>query len=335
MKAAVYADIHKVEFRDLPINREMGKGDVKVRMSYCAICATDLHITEGLFGFSPGFVLGHEGSGTIVEVGELSSEKGFKVGDRITICPPRFCGKCYYCKSGQEQFCIPSLAEFSNLMTEYVVVNEQQCYRLPDSVGFKEAALCEPLSACLHGIDIAQIKMGNRVMISGAGGIGLIMLQCAKLQGATKITIVEPVELKRKLALELGADHAIDPKTQDISKEAMEITDNLGFDVVIECSGVPAAAPPCLKVVAKCGRIVYFAVFPEKYELPVNLCEMFFKEATINAVYGYPYMFSRAVATLEKVNLGPVIGAIYPITEVVEAFHAAKKGTVPKILIEL
>ena len=339
MKAIVFARENEVAVVEKTC-REVEPEDVKVKMAFCAICATDVHIvTEGLYGIPAdgSWILGHESSGTIVEVGEKAAEQGLKVGDRVTMNPIVSCGDCYYCHNGQEHYCENSWKwSFKNngCMTEYVVFHKSQVYPIPDTVSLEEAALAEPLSVCMRAMDLAQIKIGNRVIVSGAGGIGLILLQLAKLQGGTKLTVIEPVEEKRKLALKLGAEYVIDPKTQDITAEAMRITENRGYDCVIEASGVPVAAPPCLQIVAKCGKIVYFAVFPKDYELPVNLQKLYDQEASILTVFAYPYLYPRGVAALKAIDLKSIIGATFDLTDAVAAFEAHKKSIYPKILIK-
>ena len=335
MKAAVYADRNKVEVRDIPL-KEMGADEAKVKIAFSAICATDIHIvTEGLYGLPFGWPLGHEASGTIVEVGEKTAIHGLKIGDRVAINPIRLCGSCYYCRNGQEQYCL-RIHEGMGSATfgEFGVFHESQLFKIPESVSLEEAALTEPVTVSIRAMDLAQMGIGNRVLLSGAGGIGLILLQMIKLQGGTSLTVVEPVESKRKLALKLGADYVLDPKTQDVVAEGMKITNNLGYDFIFEASGVPAAAPPCLKMVAKCGRIIYFAVYPQQYELPVNLYKLYEQEAGILTVMASPYLFPRGVATLTKLDLKSVIGAVYPLDQVVKAFEAHKKSEHPKILIK-
>ncbi len=335
MKAVVYAEKDKVEVRDLPL-REMGPDEATVQIAYAAICATDIHIVrEGLYGLPFGWPLGHEASGVIVEIGENAASHGFKIGDRVAMNPIRFCGACYYCRNGQEQYCTrfhdyPVNGTFA----EYGIYHESQLFKIPDSVSLKSASMTEPLTACIRAMDLAQMKIGNRALISGAGGIGLILLQLVKLQGGTKITVVEPVETKRELANKLGADHVIDPKSRDVVSEAMKITDNLGYDYIFEASGAPAAAPSCLRMVAKCGRIIYFAVFPHDYELPVNLQKLYDQEAGILTVMASPYLFPRGVATLAKLDLESIIGAIYPLEEAPAAFETHKESFHPKILFK-
>lgn len=337
MKAAVYADKNKVEIRDVPIGA-VGVDQVKIKVEFCAMCATDVHVvTQGLYGLPYGMILGHEASGIVVEIGQDVLDSGLKIGDRVAACPLKFCGKCKYCKKGLVMHCEKGFDIASQpfaCMAEYRIYSPEQLFKIPDNVSFEEAALIEPLTCAVRAMDLAQICLGNTVAISGAGGIGLLLLQLIKLQGGTRITVIEPVEAKRKLALELGADFAIDPLNEDIIEESMKITDDLGFDFVFEASGAPKAAPPCLKIVGKFGCVVYFAVYPMDYEIPINLYDLYGKEARIQTVFTSPYIFPRSVELASKVNLKKIIGAIYSLDNIVEAFDAFHQSKHPKILIK-
>ena len=169
---------------------------------------------------------------------------------------------------------------------------------------------------------------------SGPGVSGLIILQLAKLQGGTKLTISEPVEAKRKLALQLGADYVIDPKNQDIVAEAMKITGNRGFDRVIEASGEAVAIDPCIDIVAKCGKIVLFGIYPSHYKLTVDIDKLYFKEAGIQTVFGQSHLFPRAVNILPKLDLKSILGPVYPLERWKEAMDAHNTMQYAKVLIK-
>lgn len=336
MKAAVYSKQNVVELRDVSVG-EVEPNELKVKIEYCALCATDLHVvTQGLYGMPFGTVLGHEASGTIVEMGAATKGLGLNIGDRVACTTVNFCGACSYCKKGLIMHC-SNRTRFNSrrfgCLAEYRIFNPQQVFKIPTSLSFEEAALIEPMSCAARAMDLAHMKIGNTVALSGAGGIGLILLQMIKLQGGTRITVIEPVESKRRLALELGADFVIDPLNQDIVEESMKITDNLGYDFVFEASGATVAAPPCLKIVGKLGCVVYFAVYPMDYELPVNLYDLYKNEARIQTVYTSQYVFPRCLDLTSKLDLKKIVGATYKLESVVEAFDVFRESRYPKILI--
>ncbi len=198
----------------------------------------------------------------------------------------------------------------------------------------KSACLVEPANCTVRAMDLAMIKHGSTVAVSGVGGIGSIMLNMLILSGAAKITAIDPVESKRKLALDMGAQYAINPFEEDIEKRAMEITDGNGFDYVFEVSGSPKAAEPALKIIAKCGTVVYFAVYPPEYELPLNLCELYMKEGKIQTVFTSHFIMPRTIQLLPRLQTDKIIGKVMPLSEGAESFNIFQKSIYPKILLD-
>ena len=171
-------------------------------------------------------------------------------------------------------------------------------------------------------------------MVLGAGTCGLIILQLVKLQGGTKLTVVEPVEAKRKLALKLGADFVIDPKNQDVVEEAMKLTDNRGFDRVIEASGHSEMIPPCIDMLARCGKIVLFGIYPDHPKLNIDVDKLWFKEAGIQGVFGQSHMFPRAVNMLPKLDLSYSREPVYPLENFQDAFEAHGTNKYVRVLVK-
>ena len=318
---------------DLP-EQEIGDEDVKIKVAYCSICGSDPHLVEGAFGWDPPFGLGHELSGTIVELGSKAVKKGLKIGDRVAGNFIKFCGTCYYCLNGQEQFC-ENLHDYNRPgMAETVVWHESQVWKVPDHVPLKEACLLEPVSIAVRTLDKANMKVGQRVAISGGGPIGLLTLQLFRKFGATSLTLIEPIEERRHLALEFGAEHIIDPTTENVEETAEKITEGRGFDIVIEASGSPKAANTASDIAARGGTVLYIAMFPKSYEMPLNLYEKcYFQELTISGIFVAPYAFPRALQMLSHLDLKPFTQKIFPLEQGVEAFEAHLSGKYSKILI--
>lgn len=335
MKAAVWKKKKVLEVEDVP-EQAVGPEDVKIKVEYTSICGSDPHIVDGKLPVSyPPRIMGHEVSGTIVELGEQANTKGLKVGDRVTGNPVRYCGVCDYCRNGLEHYCL-KLAEYfpPGTMAESVVWHEQQVFKLPDSISFEEGCLTEPVSVCLRGIDLADIREGSTVAILGLGGIGQILLQLALLSGASQVLVADPVESKRNIALEMGADLAFDPLVEDMWATTMKVTNNRGFDTVIEASGNTDSAKSAIDMVGKAGTMVYFAVYPMNFELPIKPFDLYARELTVRGVFMSPYLFPRTIALLPKLKLKPLVSKIYPLDEVVEAFEEQKRGQNIKILIK-
>lgn len=320
---------------DFP-EQTLGEHDVKVRIAYCAICGSDPHIIGGAIGTSvlpKG--LGHEVSGVVEAVGEKAAIKGLKVGDRVACNFLHFDNTCYYCQNGQQQFCEHAKSYSHPGMAEYVVWHEDMMYKLPDSVDLKKGCLLEPVSVAVRMVDKMHMKVGQRVAICGGGPIGLLVLQLVKRFGATELTMIEPIAERRELAKRFGAKHTIDPAKQNVVEEGNKITNGYGFDVVLDASGFPGALEALLDIAAKGGTVIYGAMYPTQYALPLNLNDYLYnKELTLTGSYISPYAFPRALQLLEELDLEPFTEAVFPIDRGAEAFAAQAKGFYPKILIE-
>jgi len=323
----------KIEVWDVPQD-PLGPEDVRIKVAYCAICGSDPHLVEGIFGWPVPYGMGHEVSGVITEVGEKATKKGLKVGDRVAGNFLKFCGTCYYCQNGQQQFC--EHADESNHpgFSEDLVWHESQVYKLPDSVSLKKGCLLEPVSIAVRAMDKAELKFGQRVLVSGGGPIGLLITQCLKKSGATELTLSEPIAERRELALRFGAKHVIDPTKENIRDAAARITEGRGFDVVFDCTGSTRAVYDLPYVTAKGGKLIYSAMYPNDFEMPLNLYKFcYYNELTITGMYVAPYAFPRAAQMLPDLDLDPLTTTVFELEDAVAAFDAQVSGKYPKILI--
>ena len=209
MRAAVYTALETIEFQERPIPKA-GPGEVVIKIKYCGICGTDVEIYfEGIL--PPGIVLGHENVGTVAEVGE--GVEGWEVGDRVIAGPPGPCGQCYYCLHGKPAICENGFEQTNGLrrdggMAEYMLVKDPKYMltRIPDHVPFEDAVLMDCIAVAYHGIMESAFRMGDNVVVSGAGPIGLCLIQLLKIGGAGHITVLQPSPIKREMALKFGAD---------------------------------------------------------------------------------------------------------------------------------
>ena len=183
-------------------------------------------------------------------------------------------------------------------------------------------------------MDKVRMKFGQRVAICGGGPIGLLALQAIKKSGASELTLIEPIAERRELALGYGAKHVIDPITDDVVSRCLELTGGLGYDVVIDCSGSPKAAYPLPQVTAKGGRLIYAAMYPNDWEMPLNLYKYcYFNEIEITGLYVAPYAFPRALQMLEEFDLDAFTSKVFDIDDAEAAFATQVTGKYPKILI--
>lgn len=317
---------------------ELGEEDVRIKVAYCAICGSDPHCVAGCFGQPKGSTepipLGHEVSGIIVELGQKATRNGLKVGDRVAGNFLHFCGTCYYCRNGQQQFC-ENAGEYNRPgYAPELIWHEDQVYKLPDEVSLKKGCLLEPMSIIVRMLDKAQMKAGMRVCVCGGGPIGLMAVQAFRYFGATSLTLIEPIADRRDIAAEMGAEHVVDPAAENVVDAANRITGGKGYDVVLDCSGSVRAVEPLLDITAKCGMLIYGAQYPDEYNLPFNIQKYcYFREITVTGVMVAPYAYPRALALLPKMNFDRLTEKVFELDDAVEAFAAQLTGKYPKILI--
>ena len=346
MKAAVLRGVNDLGVQDMP-EPQIAPDQIKVKIAYCGICGSDVHMVEGKMGFgnrpdwmigkaAPGFrstfprIMGHEASGTIAEIGK--DVKGdFKVGQRVAMDFKAYCGSCWYCNNMMQGSCL-NRKSTSGSMAEYAVYPEGAVYHLPQDIGLDVGALLEPLSIAVHTLDIAQMRSGDAVIITGAGPIGLLIMQMAMKSGASRILVSEPVAEKRKLAKELGADVVVDPLKDDLLEASNRLTDYRGFAVCFEASGRPEVARQLLYLAETAGTVVWAAVYPQEAEVGVSPSFMYSRELKIHSVRVSPYAFPRSLQMLPKLNLKPLI-SIRDLDDAPQAFADQKAGKGVKILL--
>lgn len=333
-----YLDTNVV-LRNIEDRRIVHPSDVKVKIAYSGVCGSDIHLLRGdlkddprVKALSPtGLDIGHEASGYILELGEAAHQKGLKVGDKVALYFNRYCGNCYYCRSGQEHFCT-NIRMIDNFMSDCVVVDEQMVYKLDDDMEMHRAALAEPVSVCLHGIDLCGMRAGCSVAICGGGGIGNIMMQLSRLSGAAKTVVFEPVAAKRELALRCGADAALDPFDPGFYDQINELTLGRGFDFAIECSGTIPGIDSCCRSVGRGGTVELMATYRQDTTLAcIRTAETFRKELRLIAgVYQSPYMLHRAIELTKKMDISFL--TIFEPEQVEEAFRTQMDGSTVKAM---
>ena len=303
MKSAVFYGKHDLRVEEHPMP-EVGPHDVLIQVEACGVCGTDVHIYEGDKGaaeVTPPTILGHEFSGVIREVG--SEVKKYKAGDRVCIDPNCYCGACDPCRNGVAHFCENMMGYGTTVnggFAEYCAVDERQVYLLGENTTFEQGAMAEPVACCLHGIDMCEIQPGQQVVIIGGGMIGLLMLQLAKLAGAAKVALLEPVENKREVGRKLGADVCIDPVKEDV-KERLAENGMDWVNVVIECVGRPSTIEQAIEIAGNKAVVMMFGLTKPDEEIAVKPFQVFQKELVLKASYINPYTQKRA---LDLINSG-------------------------------
>jgi 2-desacetyl-2-hydroxyethyl bacteriochlorophyllide A dehydrogenase len=264
VKAALYRGVRDIvlEERPAPV---AGPGEAVVRIEYCGICGSDLHIYfEGIL--PPGIVLGHENVGTVTEVGP--GVEGLRVGDRVAAGPPGPCGHCYYCLHGLPSICVEGFEKTNGLrrdggMAEYMLLQDarQMLFPIPEEVSFEDAVLLDTMATAYRGLTQSAFRLGDNAVVSGAGPIGLCVVQFLRLGGARHITVLEIVPERRRLAAQMGADLVLDPASgNDMTALVSELYGGVGADVVVESAGVPQSLELCLTLVRAGGQVLNLGV---------------------------------------------------------------------------
>lgn len=335
MKAAVFFGTRDLKIQDLE-PRKLKPGEVLLKVQACGICGTDIHIYEGAQGSAtvfPPVILGHEFAGKVCEIG--SGVKDIRIGDRVSVDPNIFCGKCYYCRSGKFHLCERLTAigvTIDGGFAEYCIVPENQAYQLPPNVSYAEGALGEPVACCLHGIDLAGITPGDTVLIIGGGTIGLIMLQMAKIAGAARLILSEPVKEKRVRAMTFGADIVIDPVRENF-EQAIKSHTGRGVNIAIECVGIKHTMEQAIQSACKGGTIMMFGLTPPGCEIPLKPFEVFRRELTIKSSFINPYTQARAMELLGsgRIKVKQLISQVVSLDNIVVFFEKEdfrKKGKI-------
>lgn len=305
MKSAVFYGKHdlRVVESEMP---KVGPEDVLINVKACGVCGTDVHIFEGDPGaaaVTPPTILGHEFAGIITEVG--ANVSAYKVGDRVCVDPNWYCGNCTPCKNGVAHYCEHMLSYGVTLnggFAEFCAVNQRQVYKLGDNTSYEQGAMVEPVACCLHGLDLCNIHPGHQVVVIGGGMIGLLMVQLAKIAGATKIALLEPVEGKRQVGLDLGADIAIDPIHEDV-KQALKKAGMDWINTVIECVGRPSTIEQAIDIAGPKAVVMMFGLTKPEETITVKPFEIFKKELELKASFINPYTQKRALDLIDSGRL--------------------------------
>lgn len=339
MNASYFLGNKTFEVREQKLPHPQG-GEILIRNMACGVCGTDVHIYHGEPGSAdvvPPVVLGHEYAGEVVEVGE--GVTAFAPGDHVTVDPNIYCGKCTYCRNGKKQMCEGMEAigvTRDGGFAQYSLVPAQQAFLLSKELPFAMGAMAEPVACAVHGIDLAEIKMGQTVCVVGGGAIGLIMVQLARLAGASQVILSEPNEKRRQVALEVGADAAINPLETGEQDRFWALTGGLGVDVVLECAGNRAAVQSTFSFAKKGGTVLLFSVPKVDATYDLQLFDVFKKELTIKGSFVNPDTHQRAVNLLNggRINLEPLLTHRFGLHQLPEAIAMQMSEESIKVIVE-
>lgn len=269
MRAARFHGKGDIRVEDVAVPKVRESDDVLVEVHYCGICGTDLHeyvmgpiVTptspHPLTGATLPQTLGHEFSATVVEVG--SGVRDVAVGDRVAIMPAITCGRCYYCRRGMGHLCTSfactGLSAETGGLAQFASLKEYQLAKLPDEVSDLEGAVIEPASVAAYGVDRAGVTGGDVVLVTGAGPIGILSAMYASAVGAASVVIAEPNPNRAALARSMDIGPVVDPTEDGFDELVADLTDGIGVDLAVECSGTSPGLATCVTSARRRGSIV-------------------------------------------------------------------------------
>ncbi|WP_163509667.1 NAD(P)-dependent alcohol dehydrogenase [Fodinicola acaciae] len=328
MKASVLVGTGVIEVRERPVP-EPKPDEVLIRVAAVGVCGSDVHYYKhgriGDFVVREPIVLGHEVSGRITGVG--STIAAGRIGERVAIEPQLPCRRCAQCKAGRYNLC-PDMRFFATppvdgAFCEYVTVPADFAHPVPDAVSDTAAALLEPLSVGVWACRKADVGTGSRVLVTGAGPIGLIAAQTARAAGATEVIVSDPVPARRTRVADFGFTAA----------EPAQVAEVSDVDALIECSGAPPAIASGIPAVRGGGRIVLVGMGSDQLTLPVSLIQN--RELWLTGVFRYANTWPTAIALAasRSVELDRLVTGTFGLTDVEAALRADERPDAMKAVV--
>ena len=343
MKAAMYYGIGDVRYEEVDIP-EIGPGELLIKVGTALTCGTDVKTYKRghpvLIKQIPS-LFGHEYAGTIEAVGE--GVEDFKVGMRVVATNSAPCGDCFYCKRDMPNLCTWLKDNLVNgAFAEYIKVPEPivrwNTHQIPDSLSFRDAALTEPLACVVHGIEESNIRLGDTVVVIGAGPIGQMLIMLAKKNGASTVIASDLAELRRDIALKAGADIVIDPSKEDPVERVKQETSGRGADVVIEAVGIRQTWEQAVDMTRDAGTTVLFGGAASGTQFELDTGRFHYGQLTIKGVFHLkPKHVERALKLIiaGDVNTDLLITHEMPVEKIGEALEMMGAGKTMKISITL
>ena len=343
MKAMRFYAPRDIRFEEVAIPK-IGPDEILVKVEIVLTCGTDVKMyRRGHPLVKPPLIFGHEFAGVVAEVGRNVTR--FEKEQRIVAANSAPCNACYFCKIGKPNLCehlLETLIGFSvgGAYAEYVClpapIVKQNTYDVPDDVPFEEAALLEPLACTVNGNDVADIRLGDTVVVIGAGPIGLMHIQLAKIKGATNVISTDLEEERLRVALEVGADAVVDASKEDQLNSVRELTNGLGADVVIEAVGLPKTWELAVEMTRKAGTTVLFGGCPSGTKITLDAQRIHYGDLTIKGIFHHtPLSVRRAYELIIKGTFKgrPLITDKVPLSELEQALKLMIEGKCIKMAI--
>lgn len=303
MRALVFTDFNRHELQTVPVPRSEHPDDVLVRVHAASVCGSDLHGYTGKTGRrKPPLIMGHEAAGEVVAVGEKVTR--VKPGDRVALHP------LIYRSDPQTGRVVRQMIGMNlpGAYAEYTIVPESNTYPIPESLPYTIAALTEPTAVAVHAVGLASIRPYDRVLVIGAGTIGLLAMQVLRLAGAREVVVSDVSDTRLNIARQMGASAVINPAAQDFAAEVSDLTDGLGFDLTVEAVGIGATVEQSISAVKDKGTIVWIG--NSEKTVTVNMQAIVTRELSVLGSYGMNERdFEQSLAMLSdgRIDVTPLI----------------------------
>lgn len=336
-KTNKYGDMELVDIEEPKIEDDQ----VKIKVAYSGICGSDIHSYKGEYSnLKPPVVLGHEFSGTVVEIGK--KVKGIKIGDEVTSETTFYiCGECDYCKTRDYNLC-PNRkglgTQVNGSFAEYVVARGESVHVLPNGVDLLSASMTEPLACAAHAaLEQTNVKLGDIVLVLGPGPIGLLTSQIVKARGGYVILSGLSSDKERmEVADKIGIDKTVNLEKENLNEVIKNLTNGYGADKVFECSGSLAALDTAMELIRKKGEVIQVGIFKDKYN-KIDLEKIVQKEIHyIGCRSQKPSSWESALYLMKtkRVDTRAIISDVYSLNEWQKAFEKALKGEGIKIVLK-
>lgn len=334
MKAAFFYGPQDIRIEERPIPKA-GRGEIVIQNKVALTCGTDVKMyLRGYPLFTPPHGFGHESAGVVAEVGEGVVD--FKVGDRVVAHNSAPCNTCYYCKQGQHSMCenitfnFGCFAEFHKIPAAIV---QQNVFHIPEDMKYQEAALTEPFSCAVYGIEEIGVNPGDTVVVNGAGPIGLMFIRLAYYKGA-RVIATDLSDTRLKVAAQLGAAKTVNAGVENVIEAVRSLTeDGRGADVAIEAVGLPEIWENTIQMARKGGRILLFGGAKSGSSISLDATLLHYSQHTIKGVFHTTPKHVLAAFQLLKngiLDAKTLVGGEYKLEEVEKALLVHKSGKVIK-----
>jgi L-iditol 2-dehydrogenase len=339
MLQAVMTSPGIIEFSEVTVP-EIEDNQVLVKIMRIGICGSDIHVYHGKHPYtSYPVVQGHEVSALVVKIGQ--DVKNIEVGDKVTIQPQVFCGKCYSCTHGKYHICDKLKVmgfQTTGMASEYFAVDSEKVLKLPADLSYDLGAMIEPLAVAVHAVSRGGEVKGKKVLVLGAGPIGNLVAQCAKAMGAEQVMITDLSEYRLKTAEECGIDYCVNTSSQDLGAEILNKFGPDRADLILECVGVNPTMEQAVTYARKGSDIIVVGVFGEKARIDLGLVQD--RELRLIGTLMYQerdYIKAIELVGSNKIKLEPLITDYFDFKDYIKAYEhiEEKRDKSMKVIIRV